>query len=116
MTYQSPACFTNPLTIIVTDVYPTDNNYGIGGLSASFEMCDSAYETNLHDWKCAALTDKSEIELEWYSPRFNDSSWANAVEHDLVCYDGPFWSYEGTCVDAVCCVCIYMPAIDRSNE
>ena len=67
-----------------TDMYPPDNNYGVGGFSAFFEMCEEQYFSNLEDWKCVSVESRDAVEVDWYSPEFDDSSWPNAVEHDLV--------------------------------
>ena len=52
--------------------------------------------TDERSWKCRAILNEDAIDPNWYTPDFDDTNWAFAVEHDLRCSNGLYYAYEGT--------------------
>jgi hypothetical protein len=80
----------------VLSMYATDTSTGLGGIQASFNLCDSTFRTDELSWKCKAIGGKSFINPSWYEYSFDDSLWDYAKEHDLRCSDAAFYAYDGT--------------------
>jgi hypothetical protein len=91
----------------VLGIYAADTTDGLGGLAAIFDFCDEENEVDQRTWNCQPVTNIASVEPAWHSTLFDVSNWPWAVEHDLGCFNGPFYRYEGTLdetVDGTPCV------------